>query len=216
MEILLKETELFRGLEENEIAALLEVLEKRERFYKKGEVVFDEGESFGEIGIVLEGKAVVERSDLWGNNSVLNIVEKGSVFAEAYALSGEGSMVRATATENARILFLNAKSILSSRSLKGGSCDVLVENLISVLAKRSLALSRRMTYISPKSIRGRLLLYFSDCAKKSGGFLFEIPFDRQRLADYLNVDRSAMCGELSKMRKEGIIEYHKNTFKVKI
>ena len=87
-------------------------------------------------------------------------------------------------------------------------------NLLKICANKSLELSRKILHNGSKTIRGRLMSYFSECIQKSGAYKFDIPYNRQQLADYLGVDRSAMCSELSKMQKEGIISYHKNSFKI--
>ena len=88
----------------------------------------------------------------------------------------------------------------------------LIRNLLTVCASKSLQLSERIMHTTSKSIRGRLLSYFSDCAKKEGSYSFTIPFNRQQLADYLGVDRSTMCNELSKMQREGLIRYERSSF----
>ena len=81
-----------------------------------------------------------------------------------------------------------------------------------IASQKNLNLSRRSVHTSAKSIRGRLLSYLSDQALAQGSRSFSIPFNRQQLADYLNVDRSAMSNELSKMQKEGLLQSDRNQF----
>ena len=111
--------------------------------------------------------------------------------------------------------FLNAYRVLETCPNTCGHHEKLIKNLLRISAQKNLMLSRRILHTSSKSIRGRLLAYFSDQAKLSGSYKFTIPFNRQQLADYLNVDRSAMSNELSKMKNDGIIEIDKNTFTLK-
>ena len=160
--------------------------------------------------------ALISCCDIWGNNSILGNVSPGSVFAEVYAcIPGQPMLVSVSAAEDTEILFMNAGRILTTCTNACPFHSRLAQNLLFVCAKKSLSLSQRMLHTSPKSIRGRLMSYFSECAKRSGGSSFIIPYNRQQLADYLNVDRSTMCNELSKMQRDGLIEYEKNKILLK-
>lgn len=211
----LSETQLFQGIAESEISSLLHCLGAVKRQYKKGECILQEGEPTELIGIVLSGLALVENSDAWGNNSILGSAEPGSVFAEAYACIPEEplhSSVRAA--EDTTVLFMNVGKVLSVCNNACGFHTKLVRNLLTVCAHKNLQLSRRISHTSAKSIRGRLIAYFSECAKTAGGLTFQIPYNRQQLADYLGVDRSALCNELSKMQRDGLIRYTRNYFEI--
>lgn len=211
----LSETGLFRGMEEKEIERLLQCLSAAGKRYRKGEVVLREGEPAEQIGIVLSGMVLLENDDVWGNHSVLGSAAPGAVFAEAYAcIPGEPLLISAAAAEETDVLFLDVGKVLSVCTNACPFHEKLVRNLLEVCARKSLELSRRILHTGPKSIRGRLLSYFSECAKKAGGSDFVIPYNRQQLADYLGVDRSAMCSELSRMRRDGLIEYGKNRFRL--
>ena len=212
----LSNTQLFRGLEETEITALLHCLNAAERSYKKGQVILSEGSITENIGVVLYGRAMISCSDIWGNSSVLGNVAPGSVFAEVYAcIPGQPMLVTVSAAEDTSVLFMNVGRVLTTCTNSCVFHTKLVQNLLTVCAYKSLQLSQRIQHTSSKSIRGRLMSYFSDCAKHFGSNSFFIPYNRQQLADYLNVDRSTMCNELSKMQKDGIIEYNKNQFFIK-
>ena len=213
----LSNTLLFRGLEDTEITSLLNCLDATERSYKKSEVLLSEGSITENIGIVLSGKAVIFCNDIWGNTSILGHVAPGSVFAEVYAcIPGEPMLVTVSAVEDTSILFMNVGRVLATCTNACPFHTRLVRNLLTVCAYRSLQLSQRIQHTSFKSIRGRLMSYFSECAKRAGSNSFLIPYNRQQLADYLNVDRSTMCNELSKMQRDGIIEYEKNRFLLKM
>ena len=215
MDIRLSNTQLFRGIGEEELQALLGCLGGWERSYKKGEIILREGEETEVIGVVLRGMALIEHSDLWGANSVLGNVSPGAVFAEPYAcIPGERLLIQVTAAEDTTVLFLNVGKVLTTCSNACQFHHRLVRNLLTVCASKSLQLSERILHTTSKSIRGRLLSYFSDCVKKGGSYSFRVPFNRQQLADYLGVDRSTMCNELSKMQRDGLIRYEKNDFTV--
>ena len=152
-----------------------------------------------------------------GEYHILGSVAPGSVFAEVYAcIPGQPLLITVSAAEPATVLFMNVGRVLTSCSNTCPFHARLARNLLTVCADKSLQLSRRMKHTTSKSIRGRLMSYFSECAKQFGSSSFIIPYNRQQLADYLGVDRSTMCNELSKMQRDGIIEYEKNRFLLKM
>ena len=213
MSIQLSKIPIFQGIEEPEIASLLQCLQATERTYQKGETILSEGSITENMGIVLSGMALISCGDIWGNTSVLGHVTPGSVFAEVYAcIPGAPPLITVSAAEDTTVLFMNVGRILSTCTNACPFHTRLARNLLTVCAHKSLQLSQRILHTSSKSIRGRLMSYFSQCAKQAGNSTFQIPYNRQQLADYLGVDRSAMCHELSKMQKEGLISYEKNRF----
>lgn len=212
----LSHTQLFRGLEEAEIADLLRCLNAVERRFQKGETILLEGSVTENIGVVLTGMAVVSCGDIWGNTSILGHVAPGAVFAEAYAcIPGQPMLVTVSAAVDTTVLLLNVGRVLTTCTQACPFHTRLVRNLLTVCAHKNLQLSQRVQHTSSKSIRGRLMSYFSECAKRAGSGSFRIPYDRQQLADYLNVDRSALCNELSKMRRDGLIEYERSRILLK-
>ncbi len=202
---------LFGSIDRQEIDSLLTCLGALEKHYKKGSLIFSEGQVICQLGVVLKGRVLIQCCDAWGNVSILGAAGPGAVFGEAYACSpGEPLQISVQAAENSSILFLNVDRVLNTCP---NSCifhRTLVRNLLTVCAQKSLELSRRMLHTTPKTIRGRLLSYFSECAKHAGSYSFELCYNRQQLADHLGVDRSALCGELSKMQRDGLIRYDRN------
>ena len=215
MQINLANTQLFRGMEPSDIDEMLGSLQAKERTYKKGEIILPEGLPTEQIGVVLSGRVVIELGDVWGNNSVLSSIGPGGVFAEAYAcVPGEPLMVNVTAAEETETLLLNIGQVLDPCSKACPYHMRIVRNLLTLCAVKNLQLSRRMLHTGPKSIRKRLLSYFSECIKRTGSYSFDIPYNRQQLADYLSVERSALSNELSTMQRDGLIRYEKNHFDV--
>lgn len=215
MDKILSSCKLFHGIKEAQIPLLLECLSTTTKQFKKGEFILKEGVPTKHIGIVLSGQAMICCSDVWGNQNILDTAMPSDVFAEAYAcIPNEPLHIFVTAAVDTKVLLINVEKIISSCN---GSCEFharLVQNLLSLCAYKSLQLSSRILHTSPKSIRKRLLSYFSECSKKTGTLSFTIPYSRQQLADYLSVDRSAMSAELSKMQADGLIIYHKNHFEL--
>ena len=212
----LANTSLFHGIREDEIKDLLSCLNAREKTYKKDETILRAGDTVSQIGLVEEGSVNIVVNFYWGNSNIFGHVEKGSIFAENYAaVPGKELICDVVAAEDARVVFLDMNKL---ESTCGKSCTFhnrLIHNLLKISAQKNLGLSSRMMHIAPKSLRERLLSYLSEQAMEHGSAHFTIPFDRQQLADYLGVDRSAMSNELSKLQKDGLIAYRKNEFTLK-
>lgn len=212
----ISKTALFRGCSEEDITNMAEYLDFRTNKYRKGDVILGAGSIVTDIGLVLSGSVRIEHSDLWGNKSILGITPAGGVFAESYAcIPNEPMMVDAVANEDCNILFISVPKLFMPCSVCE-SQNRLIQNLVMISARKNLQLSRRSLHTSPKTIRGRLLSYFSQQVSAQGSSKIVIPFDRQQLADYLNLDRSALSKELGKMKNDGLIEYKKNIFEIKI
>lgn len=212
---LLLNSQLFRGVAMEDLPLLLQCLNAREKTYKKGDIIFLEGHSMSEIGVVLDGSVLIEFCDAWGNNNILRTISAGGAFGEEYVCGANMPLVVSIkAATDTTILLVSAARVLRTCTRACESHEKVISNLLFVSVTRSLNLFRRIVHSSPKSIRGRLVSYLSECIKRSGSYSFDIPFNRQQLADYLNADRSAMCNELSKMSKEGLITYKKSHFEV--
>ena len=209
----LANTPLFHGIREDEIKDLLSCLNAREKTYKKDETILRAGDTVSQIGLVEDGSVNIVVNFYWGNSNIFGHVEKGSIFAENYAaVPGKELICDVVAVEDSRVVFFDMNKL---ESTCGNSCafhNRLIHNLLKISAQKNLGLSSRMMHIAPKSLRERLLSYLSEQAMEHGSAHFTIPFDRQQLADYLGVDRSAMSNELSKMQKDGLIAYRKNEF----
>lgn len=211
----LSKTSLFRGATPQETESMLACLGAERRSFQKGALIYRTGDVVTALGIVLSGSVLVESNDLWGNTTILDRAEPGHIFAETYACAlGEPLMVDVVAAETTEVLFLNVDRILKMCS---NTCDYhnrLIRNLLSIASQKNLNLSRKILHTAHKSIRGRILSYLSAQAVCNGSHIFSIPFNRQQLADYLNVDRSALSNELSKMQKEGLLKVDRNHFEL--
>lgn len=209
----LSKTILFRGASAEDVEMMLTCLNAETKQYQRGNVVYHAGDVVRSVGLVLSGSVSIENDDVWGNKSILDHVRPGQVFAETYAcVPGEPLMVSVVAAEAAEILFLEISRVLHVCSNACGFHSKLIRNLLSIASQKNLNLSRRIFHTSSKSIRGRLLSYLSFQATQHGCRDFEITFNRQQLADYLSVDRSAMSNELSKMQRDGLLRVDRNHF----
>jgi CRP-like cAMP-binding protein len=208
-------TALFHGCREEEIAHIAEYLNMKTAEYEKGNIIFREGSIVNDIGLVLSGSIQIEHNDSWGNKGILGIAKAGEIFAESYAcVPNEAMMVDVIANENCKILFINVPRFFCLDSSYECQSQIL-QNLVVISARKNLQLSRRSLHTSPKTIRGRLFSYFDKEIAIQKSTQIVIPFNRQQLADYLNLDRSALSKELGRMKKDGLIDYHKNKFIIK-
>ena len=208
----LSNTRLFRGTSPQEARQMLSCLAAVTRAYQKGETICRAGEQICAAGLVLRGSVTVESDDFWGNRSVLSRAAPGDIFGEAYAcLPEQPLLVSVVAAANCEVLFLDMARVMRVCSNACAHHGRIVQNLLALCAEKNLQLSQRMLHTAPKTIRARLLSCFHGMSQRAGSRHFSLPYNRQALADYLNVDRSAMCAELSKMKADGLIDYTKNT-----
>lgn len=210
---LLSKTKLFSGISEDEIEAMLDCLSAQKRSYQKGGYVFHRGEHIDRVALLLEGCIHIQREDYWGNLSILNEISPGEVFGEVYAcLKNEEMRSNAVAVKNSEVLFLDINRILTTCSSACRFHGRLIQNLLAVIAGKNVILMQKLDHMSRRTTREKLLSYLSEQSLKAKSSSFDIPFNRQQLADFLSVDRSAMSNELCKMRDEGILEFRKNHF----
>lgn len=211
----IKEARLFKGMTEEELTIALQKLHAKEKEFLKKETIFFSGNPTKKLGLVLKGSVTVENNDIWGNRTILSNIGQSQIFAETYAiLSGEPLMVDAVANEYSRILFLDIECLRHLHSTAEAWQIKLLTNLLTISAQKNLALSNRSFYTAPKTIRGKVMAYLNAMALRTGKQAFDIPFNRQQLADYLNLERSALSKELGKMQKDGLISIDKNHFKI--
>ena len=212
----LAQTVLFRGSTPEQVNEMMKCFYAREKHFQKGEIILYMGDLVKDLGLVLSGGVTIERDDLLGNRSIFGHAGPGQIFAETYAcVPEEPLMVNVVADEDTDILFLDIGRVLTTCRSTCTHHSMLIRNLLLASARKNLGLSERIMHTSPKSIRGRLMSYFSECAKQFGSSSFIIPYNRQQLADYLEVDRSALSAELGKMKKEGLLDFWKNQFALK-
>ena len=209
-------TKLFEGSTPEEIKAMLECLGARERRFREGARIHRMGDTIKTAGLVLEGCVRIENVDVWGNVNVLGTMEAGDLFGVAYAaVPDEPLMVDVVAAKDSKVLFVKLSKVLTTCPRTCPHHARISANMTAIIARRNITLSRRIFHVAPKTIRGKVLAYLSDEAERAGSREFDIPFNRQRLADYLGVDRSALSAELSRMQKAGLIETHRSHFVLK-
>lgn len=210
---ILKRTQLFSGVGEEEIGAMLNCLQAKLCTYKKGEYVLRQGEHLDNILVLTEGKLHIQRDDYWGNRSIINMVSIGEMFGEAYVAPESGTLMNdVLAVEDSVVIFFDVKRIITVCSTACKFHSLVVQNLFFAISEKNRRLVQKLTFMTKRTTREKLIAYLSEEAKRQNSSEFSIPFNRQQLADFLSVDRSAMSNELCKMRDEGLIAFEKNRF----
>ena len=209
----LNKTALFKGMSIEEIKICLKSLSALDKYYFKGEMVMLSGTSVDSMGLVLSGSITVEINDRQGNKTILSHISKGDFFAESYAFNeNEFFAVDVEANEDCHILFLNLRAIKKAPKAPENWLHLFLLNLLTIVTDKNLSLTRRSYHASHKSIRGRVMAYLNSMSLRANSTSFDIPFNRSQLADYLNVERTALSKELKKMQDEGLISYRLNHF----
>ena len=211
----LKRTKLFSGVGEEDIASLLSCLGARKKEYKKGEYILREGEHISDVFILVEGKIHIQKDDYWGNRSILSVISVGEMFGEGYAAPESGALLNdVVAVEVSSVIFFDVKRILTTCSSACRFHNMIVQNMFFAISDKNRKLVQKLGHMSGRTTRTKLISYLSEEAKRQGSSAFTVPFNRQQLADYLCVDRSAMSNELCKMRDEGMIKFEKSRFEL--
>ncbi len=212
----LKKTKLFYGISNEDIYSMLDCLGARVSKYNKGAYVFRCGEYVDDIAVLLQGRLHIQKEDYWGNLSILSRVTACEMFGEAYASSESGIVMNdVVAVEDSVVAFFNVKRILAVCSSACRFHSMVVQNLFYAVSEKNRNLVQKLGHMSRRTTREKLISYLSEEARRNNSGSFTIEFNRQQLADFLSVDRSAMSNELCKMRNEGLLEFKKNNFYLK-
>lgn len=207
---------MFSEIRPEDLPAMLRCLNARRAGYKKQDIILLEGQPVTSVGVVLSGKAQIIKEDFNGGRNILAEIGPGDLFAESYSCVQEGHLpVTVLSVTESEILWVDYRRIVSSCSSACKFHTRLIENMLKILASKNIMLSQKIEHISKRTTREKLLAYLSDQAAVQEARKFDIPFNRQQLADYLCVDRSAMSGELCRLRDEGILAFERNHFWLK-
>lgn len=206
---------LFKEINEADLNALLHCFSAVQKQYKKNQIIFMADDLVDTVGIVLAGSVHVVQEDFWGNQTILAHIESSGLFGEAFSCAELDRIpVSVVAVQNSDILMIDYRKIIRTCSSSCVFHTRLIKNMLSILAKKNVLLTQKMELLTRRTTREKILSYLSAQAQQAGSATFVIPFNRQELANYLSVDRSALSKELSKMQKDGILVYKKNQFEL--
>jgi len=213
----LQSSKLFSGVSENELTAMLSCLDTKKEDFPKDAFILQAGDTLDSIGIVLSGSVLIIQEDIWGNRNIISKARTGQTFGAAYACApGSGLNVSVIAETPVSVLFLNVKRILTVCPSACSHHNRIIRNLLGELAEKNLRSNEKLTHMGQRTTRSKIMSYLSAEAQRLGTYEFDIPFSRQQLADYLGVERSGLSSELGKMKKDGLLDCHKNHFVLKV
>ncbi len=212
----LEQSELFAGCSREEISAMLSCLHPRLQRYQREDTVHSSGTRVHAVGLVLQGAVRLEKEDAWGNRSILGLRQVGVCFGAVFACLEEEPLGHrvAAAEPDTVVLFLELAQLIHTCPNSCSHHDRLIRNYLYLLARDALQLTRKLEHTSQRTTRGKLLSYLSEQSQLAGSLYFTIPLNRQELADYLSVDRSAMSAELSRLRRGGDLDYERSHFRL--
>ena len=211
----IKSCPLFYDIEESRLLKMLECFNVKIDKYDKKYTIIAEGTKAKYVGVVLSGTVHTVRVDYYGNRSIVSIAQKSDIFCEAFACSENENMpVSIIADEPCEIMLIESQKLMHPCANGCGFHNQLIFNLMKDLSVKNMYFHQKLEILSQRTTRDKLMSYLTFCQKKNESSAFEIPFDRQELADYLEVDRSGLSAEISKLKKEGIIDSNKNHFKL--
>lgn len=206
---------LFDGISAAEYSKLLACLHAKTRNYRKNEVIFTEGEKARYIGVVLHGSVQISRTDYFGNRSILATVETAELFGESFACAEVAAIpICAEAQTDTTVLLLEFQKLSDTNAPVCGLHGKLIFNLLKITASKNLLLHQKLEITAKRTTKEKLMAYLLLQAKKAGSRCFTVPFDRQALADYLEVDRSGLSVEIGKLRRAGVLKCSKNRFEL--
>jgi CRP-like cAMP-binding protein len=209
----IKNNPLFGGIAFSDFEGMFSCLSARTAEYKKGDIILLSGDAASFVGLILAGGVKIIKEDMDGRISILTELSVSDIFGEVFACAGiSHSPVTIEASSDAEILFIDYKRIISSCSSACPFHAKLIENMLGLLAKKNLMLNQKIEVLSKRNTREKLLCFFD--MQRGAAKKFTIPFNREELAQYLCVDRSAMSNELSKMRDEGLIRFNRSNFEI--
>ncbi|MGN0531517.1 MAG: Crp/Fnr family transcriptional regulator [Eubacterium sp.] len=212
---ILKNTKLFAGMDDVEIQSVLSCLNAKIHYYKKSEYVLHQGDNINCVYLILDGALHIQSDDYWGNRTILEHIPVGEVFAEAYATANCQPINNdVVAIEDCVILSLDTNRIPTTCPSVCKHHTKIIQNMIYTVSAKNIQLVQKIRHISKRTTREKLMSYLSLEAKLQNSSDFDIPYNRQQLADYLAIDRSAMSNQLCKMRDDGLIRFYKNHFEL--
>ena len=213
----IKDNPLFNGMEETEINAILQCSGAFSKKYQKNDIIIHTEDEIKNIGLILNGKIEIIREDFLGNRNIIANLSNGDLFAETFSCAGVMiSPVTVVSLVESEVLFFNYDRIITTCSENCKFHNSLIKNMLKILAQRNMLLNSKINLLSQRTIREKLLSYFSMIIMQNKSKKFRIPFSRNQLAEFICVDRSALSRELSKMKEEGLLKFEKDDFELLI
>lgn len=201
------QSDLFKNIKKIRVDAMIIDLDFTIKQYKKNEIIFKGDEYIDSLGIIIKGKVLIAKETSGGNKTMIALLEENGMIGEVMAISkNKISNLVISSSDNTEIMFIPIRNIFKFNELK--------DNLIVLLAKKAFYMNKRVYYLQLKSIRGKLSRFLLDISEGKDSMTFSIPFNRQKMAEYLNVSRPSLSREMARFKAEGLIDYYKESIKI--
>lgn len=201
------QSDLFKNIKKNRVDAMINDLDFTIKKYKKNEIIFKGDEYIDSLGIIIEGKVLIAKETSGGNKTMIALLEENAMIGEVMAISkNKISNLVISSSDDTEIMFIPVRNIFKFDELK--------ENMIVLLAKKAFYMNKRVYYLQLKSIRGKLSRFLLDISEGKDSMTFTIPFNRQKMSEYLNVSRPSLSREMARFKDEGLIDYYKESIKI--
>ncbi len=211
----IKNLDLFHGVKEQDLDAMMACIGGQVKIYKKGQFISLEADEVKWVHVVLSGTVHMIKEDVWGNETIFSVIKENQLFGETFASSDNPvSSVAFLAARETRVLSIPFYRIMHTCTTACVFHHRIIENMVALIAEKNKLLMEKLEIVSHKTLRKKILAYLSSQMQHQNSSQFTIPLGRLELANYLCVDRSALTRELAAMKEEGIIDYEKNTFKL--
>jgi len=211
----LSKVPLFTNISEGELNGMLNCFRSTVKSYHKEGLIANEGEPYTGIGVILSGSVIVSKVNEQGERVVLSKFNKGQMFGEMIAFSGKDKWpATVSALEETEVISVDPGLIVNTCGNACGSHRQLILNMLTLVSNKALMLNNKVEYLSKKSMRGKLAKYILEQYKGKETKNFDVDMNRNELADFLNVSRPSMSRELGRMKEEGLVDFHKQTFRV--
>jgi len=211
----LSKCSLFKGINPEELNIVLACLNPKVSSYDKNESVTVFGERISGLGLVLAGEVVVAKENAAGNRVIMAVNGPGEMFGEMAAFSEDGVWPASVVARGAcTVMLLPAGKIVGSCERSCGSHKLLITNMLGIVSDKALMLNRKVEYLAIRSMRGKISTFLFEQYKRAGKDTFMMPLKRNELADFLNVSRPSLSREMSRMRDEGVIDFHRDSIKI--
>ena len=206
-------TRLFDNIDKKEIPNILNNFKSQKKLYEKGNIIIDMGDKVEAIYIILNGKIEISKEYDDTRKNIVNILESGEIFAEAMALStNKISQITAISLSKSEILKINIKQIFDNNLEKNK--HIFIENLLKIISDKNKFLSMKNDILSQKSLRSKIILYLEYMSNMQKSEKINIPYSRDKLAEFISADRSALSRELNRLAKEKMIELNGNKINI--
>ncbi len=212
---ILTNTALFKGIEESTLRGMIGCFVPRVNQYGKLSTIVVAGEPFTGIGLVLKGEIIVAKESFAGNRTIVTVLKAGDMFGEMVSFNENKRWpATVTAQSDCEVIFISPEKVIHQCHQVCAGHQKMIENLLGIMSKKALMLNKKLEYLSIRSLRGRLGAYLLEQYQKTGELMFILPMNRDELADFFNVSRPSISRELGKMREDGLIDFHRSSFKI--